>query len=259
LVVDNDFAHSARAVVDAVAGAFPVELDYVTQDIPGHATVRNTALDRVSANTAVCFVDDDAMLPPGWVASMRDEQFRQPTAVIRSRYLHVAQLPTASEALTKLVDSVRISDLLPAGTSGLLLPASAVEEFRFDPYFDRSGAEDMDLLARLAARGYVQVLADAVVIEEDRVQVLTQAQQRELARWNGRLATIAMSRRGTSTLGFRLKALLESASASAHAVVRFVLRRPQAGSAYRNLAVSRWAMVSAPLRPPASLPARPVP
>lgn len=257
LVVDNDLTHSARSVVDAVSGEFPVGLDYVSQDIPGYATVRNAALDRVLAGAAVCFIDDDAVVPPGWVQSMRDAQIRQPAAVIRSRYLHVAELPGTSDALSTLVEGVHLADLLPAGTSGLLLPSAVVAEFRFDSYFDLSGAEDMDLLARLQARGYVEVRADAVVIEEDRVQVLTQAQQRELARWNGRLATIALSRRGTSTLGFRAHALLQSASACAQAAVRIVLGRQQAAHAYRNLAVSRWAMVSAPLRPPASLPSRP--
>ncbi len=257
LVVDNDDSHSAQSVVDALSGSFPVRLDYVAQDTPGYATVRNAALDRVEPGAGVCFIDDDAMVPDGWVQTMRDEQVRHPDAVIRSRYLHVAELPSTSDALTTLVQEVRMEELLPAGTSGLLLPASVVQDFRFDSYFDLSGAEDMDLLARLDARGFVQVLADAVVVEEDRVQILTQAQQRELARWNGRLATIAMAR-GTSTLGFRVQALLQSLSASAQTAVRLLVRRPQAASAYRNLAVSRWAMVSAPIRPPASLPARPV-
>ncbi|MDO9485516.1 MAG: glycosyltransferase family A protein [Actinomycetota bacterium] len=258
LVVDNDHTHSAQSVVDAVSGSFPVSLDYLAKDAPGYSTVRNAALDRVEEGVAVCFIDDDAMVPEGWVQTMRGEQLRQPEAVIRSRYLHVAELPSTHEALTTLVQEVRMEELLPAGTSGLLLPASVVQGFRFDSYFDLSGAEDMDLLARLDARGVVHVLAAAVVVEEDRVRILTQAQQRELARWNGRLATIAMARRGTSTLGFRVQALLQSLSASAQAAVRLILRRPQAASAYRNLAVSRWAMVTAPIRPPASLPARPV-
>lgn len=258
LVVDNDRVHSARMVVDAVAQAFPVALDYVTQERPGYATVRNAALDRVAAGTAVCFIDDDALVPPGWVEAMRGEQLRHPDAAIRSRYLHVPRLPGSSQALTALVERARIADLRPAGTSGLLLPAMATEDFRFDSYFDHSGAEDMDLLARLQTHGFREVLADAVVVEEDRVQVLTQEQQRQLARWNGRLATIAMARRGSGTLGFRVSALVQAARALVQAALRRLLGRREAAQAYGNLAASRWAMATAPLKPPKTLGSRPV-
>jgi len=257
LVVDNDLGHSARMVVDAVSPGFPVTLDYVTQERPGYATVRNAALERIAGGNAICFIDDDAVVPSGWVQAMRGEQARHPDAVIRSRYLHLPQLPDSSEALAALVDRTRVADLLPAGTSGLLLPAKVTKGFRFDAYFDRSGAEDMDLLARLQAHGFHEVLADAVVVEQDRVQVLTPEQQRQLARWNGRLATIAMARRGSSTLGFRMSALGQSAWARAQSVLRLVLGRRQAAHAYRNLATSRWAMATAPLRPPKALDSRP--
>ena len=258
LVVDNDRVHSARMVVDAVAQTFPVALDYVTQERPGYATVRNAALDRVVAGTAICFIDDDALVPPGWVEAMRGEQVRHPDAVVRSRYLHVPQSPSSSQALTTLVERTRIVDLRPAGTSGLLLPAKATRDFRFDSYFDHSGAEDMDLLARLQTHGFHEVLADAVVIEDDRVQVLAQEQQRQLARWNGRLATIAMARRGSGTLGFRASALAQSVWASAQAALRRLLGRRAAAQAYGNLAASRWAMATAPLKPPKTLGSRPV-
>ncbi len=258
LVVDNDPSQSARVVVEQGVDAFPVPLDYVAQEKPGYATVRNSALDRVGAGTAVCFIDDDALVPGGWVPAMRTAQASHPTAVIRSRYLHVAQFPESINELSRVIGGGQLSSLQPAGTSGLLLPSAVVEGFRFDPYFDHSGAEDMDLLARLQEHGFVEHIADAVVVEEDRVQVMSLAQQRALARWNGRLATIALARRGSSTLGFRWRALLQALSAWANAALRSVLGRRQASAAYRSLAASRWAMVTAPLHPPSSLPARPV-
>ena len=258
LVVDNDVARSAKAVVDDYASDFPVSLDYVTQDRSGYSSVRNTALDHVAAGTAICFLDDDAVVPPAWTQAMRAVLWQHPSTVIRSRYLHVPSVPIDNDALQSLVDAVDVSMLKPAGTSGLLLPAKAISEARFDPYFDRAGNEDMDLMARLSALGFAEMIADAVVIEEDRVRPLAWAQQRELARWNGRLATIAMAHRGSATLAFRFRALLSSVWALMQSGVRLVLGRSQAAHSYLNFAVGRWGMATAPLKPPAELPARPV-
>jgi len=258
LVVDNDVARSASAVVEEFAGAFPVALDYVTQDRSGYSSVRNTALDHVGAGTAVCFLDDDAVAPPAWAHAMRAAQLGHPSTVIRSRYLHVPSVPAEDSGLQPLVDAVSIAGLSPAGTSGLLLPAAAVSKFRFDPYFDKSGSEDMDLLARLSEHGFSQMIADAVVIEEDRVRPLPWAEQRVLAKWNGNLATIAMAHRGAPTLGFRIRALARSAWAFAQAILRFLLGRKSAGHSHLNLASSRWGMAIAPLKPPESLGSRPV-
>ena len=258
LVVDNDVALSARVVVEESRRTFPVALDYVTQDRAGYSSVRNTALDHVGADTAVCFLDDDAVIPPAWIQRMHAALSEHPATVIRSRYLHVPSVPADNAALQALVDAVNVSELTPAGTSGLLLPAKAVGAVRFDPYFDEAGAEDMDLMARLIELGFPDLITDAVVIEEDRVRPLAWAQQRELAQWNGRLATIAMARRGSPTLSFRARALLNSGWALAQTALRFILGRRQAGHSYLNFAASRWGMATAPLKPPASLGARPV-
>ena len=258
LVVDNDAAQSARAVVDEFGSQFPVPLDYVLHERPGYASVRNAALDHVGAGVAVCFLDDDAVAPASWAHEMRTAASRHPGMVIRSRYLHVASVPAANHELQSVVDAVDISSLSPAGTSGLLLPPEAFIDLRFDPYFDKAGTEDMDLMARLSARGFTELIADAVVIEHDRVRPLAAAQQRELARWNGRLATIALAHRGSSTLGLRARALASAAWALAQATVRLILGRRQAASSYRNFAASRWGMATAPIKPPAELPARPV-
>ncbi|MDO8733464.1 MAG: glycosyltransferase family A protein [Actinomycetota bacterium] len=258
LVVDNDVAQSARSVVEDFAPSFPVALDYLTQERSGYSSVRNTALDHVAVSTAVCFIDDDAVVPPAWVQEMRAQQLEHPSTVIRSRYLHVPSVPVEDIALQPLVDAVNITELSPAGTSGLLLPAKAFAEVRFDPYFDLAGTEDMDLLARMSVLGFVELIADTVVIEEDRVRPLAWSQQRELAKWNGRLATIAMAHRGSPTLAFRARALLSSAWALCKSMVRLILGRKQAGHSYLNFAVSRWGMATAPFKPPAELPARPV-
>lgn len=257
LVLDNDPAQTARAVVDDAAPGFPVEIGYAAEARAGYATVRNAALDAVPTASAVCFIDDDAVVPAGWVRAMAEAHARAPQSVIRSRYLHVAELPTALAGLPAMLDGVDLAALGPAGTSGLLIPASAVQEARFDPYFDRSGGEDMDLLARMRGLGHPEVLADAVVIEEDRVSALTPAQQRTLARWNGRLATIARAHRGTSTAGWRISALLRAGWALLQALARFALGRRDAGLAHLSFAASRWGMAAAPLRPPAELGGRP--
>ena len=258
LIVDNDVAQSAKTVAEEFGSQFPVKLDYVVQQRPGYSSVRNAALDHVAAGTAVCFLDDDAVVPASWAHAMSDASSQHPGKVIRSRYLHVAAVPAANHEIQSVVDAVDISSLSPAGTSGLLLPPEAFIDLRFDPYFDKAGTEDMDLMARLSARGFTELIADAVVIEHDRVRPLAAAQQRELARWNGRLATIALAHRGSATLDFRVRALASAAWALAQATVRLILGRRQAASSYRNFAASRWGMATAPIKPPAELPARPM-
>ncbi|MDD2818516.1 MAG: glycosyltransferase family A protein [Candidatus Nanopelagicales bacterium] len=257
LVLDNDAAQSAQPVVKAALSDFPVAIQYSTEARAGYATVRNAALDVIPSGAAVCFIDDDAVVPHGWLRTMFEAHGRSPQSIIRSRYLHVATLPPTTDELADLLVGVDMAALGPAGTSGLLLPAGAHQEVRFDPYFDRSGAEDMDLLARLDALGHPELLADAVVIEQDRVQSLTPAQQRAIARWNGRLSTIARAHRGCPTLGWRIGAAARSVWALLQAVARFALGRRDAGHSYMSYSASRWAMAAAPIRPPNELGGRP--
>lgn len=258
LVVDNDPDGSARPVVDAL-DSFPVVTEYVMEPRPGYSTVRNRALDAASSSVAVCFVDDDAVVPRDWIRQMNDTFLQHPDSIVRSRYAHVPTLPDGPREMVEAIDGLGdLSARQPAGTSGLLLPTGVLGDARFDEYFDRSGGEDMDLLLRLGRAGVTEVLADTVVLEEQRVAPLPLAAQVRVARWNGRVATIIRLRAGLPTARYRTRALADAGAALARSLPRFVLGRRDGAKGYAALAAGRWAMATAPRTAPSSLGPRPL-
>ena len=258
LVVDNDPKGSAQAVVDRL-GSFPVAIDYVMEPRPGYSTVRNRALDAAGSSAAVCFIDDDAVVPPDWLRQMNHARVSHPTSIIRSRYAHVPTLPKGRRDTVAAVKELGdLSARQPAGTSGLLLPLDVLGQLRFDEYYDRSGGEDMYLLLRLHLAGVPEVVADTVVLEEQRVAPLPLAAQLRIARWNGRIATIIRIRAGVPTVRSRVQALVDAGAALAGALPRFVLGRREGAKGYATLAAGRWAMATAPRTAPAILGQRPL-
>lgn len=73
LIVDNDPAGSAKAVVDAFAAQAPeMDLAYVVEPTPGIPAARNRALDAAIAGgaTLLCFTDDDARPTTTWLRAL---------------------------------------------------------------------------------------------------------------------------------------------------------------------------------------------
>lgn len=258
LVVDNDPDGSAQAVVDAME-VLPVPIEYVREPRPGYSTVRNRALDAARSADAVCFLDDDAVVPADWIRQMHDTHLRHPTSIVRSRYAHVPTIPDGPREMIEAIDALGdLATRQPAGTSGLLLPIRVLGGLRFDEYYDRSGGEDMDLLLRLHRAGVPEVIADTLVLEQQRVAPLPLAAQLRVARWNGRVATIIRLRAGLPTGRYRTRAVADAGAALVGALPRFVLGRRQGAKGYATLAAGRWAMATAPLKAPANLGARPL-
>jgi succinoglycan biosynthesis protein ExoM len=75
VVVDNDQAPSAQALVEALAAGAPFPLIYLHEPRPGVATARNAALARAQGRL-IAFLDDDEEAPPGWLAALLDAQAR---------------------------------------------------------------------------------------------------------------------------------------------------------------------------------------
>lgn len=259
LVVDNDQATSAWQVVDAARAGMPVALDYIVEPRKGFATVRNTALEAAGGADAICFLDDDAVVPADWLSTMRRTHERTPSAIVRSRYAHIAVVPDTPSEIPAAIDSLGpLEQYGPAGTSGLLLPSSTLGQLRFDPYYDRSGGEDLDLLLRLELSGAHTVLADTVVLEHQRVGALPVDVQLRLARWNGALSMIIRTRAGAPTRAVRWRARWEALFAIARAATAAVLGKKAAAAGFRGLAAGQWAMASAPRHAPAQIGSRPV-
>jgi succinoglycan biosynthesis protein ExoM len=81
VVVDNDGAGSARAVVDALTG-FPWPIKYVVEPKPGISAARNTGVRHAGAVDFVAFVDDDEWVDPSWLVELLRAQERTHAQVV---------------------------------------------------------------------------------------------------------------------------------------------------------------------------------
>ena len=73
VVVDNDPAGSARAVVEALTAETAMPLVYVATPRPGIATARNAGV-AAGRSALVAFLDDDEVASPGWLKALLDVQ-----------------------------------------------------------------------------------------------------------------------------------------------------------------------------------------
>jgi succinoglycan biosynthesis protein ExoM len=69
LVVDNDSAASAAAIVQQAGGP---RVRYVVEPTPGIAAARNRALDEAAGSRLLAFIDDDERPLAGWLSSLLD-------------------------------------------------------------------------------------------------------------------------------------------------------------------------------------------
>ena len=81
VVVDNDAAGSARAVVDGLEG-FPWAIEYAVEPRRGISAARNAAVRRAGAVDFVAFVDDDEWAEPAWLAELLRAQSRTEADVV---------------------------------------------------------------------------------------------------------------------------------------------------------------------------------
>ncbi|MGE5272128.1 MAG: glycosyltransferase family 2 protein [Thiohalocapsa sp.] len=160
VVVDNDAAGSARAVVERVAAAAGVRVRYVPEPRPGISHARNTGVAS-AAGQYVAFIDDDEAAEPGWLAAMLATIERSGADAVIGPVR--PQFP-AGQAVDAYRRGVYTRDTgLPTGTqlarwSGIgntLLDKARcfTAEQPFDPRLGLSGGEDSLFFRQLLRRG----------------------------------------------------------------------------------------------------------
>jgi len=176
VIIDNDAAGSARAVVEAAAADFPIPLDYVIESVRGIPQARNRAVAIATERGAdlIGFIDDDEEPQPDWLARMLEVRERTGAAVVAGRYEPVFERPPPHWMVEgRFFEPVRhrTGDIIPwihARTSGVListskLPAGAQP---FDERLQLTGGSDTDFFRRIQRDGGKIVWCDEGVVIE---------------------------------------------------------------------------------------------
>jgi len=174
VVVDNDAAGSARAVVERLnSRPMPFELRYDIQPERNIAKTRNRTVAMANGDW-LAFIDDDERAPAGWLAALlaAAEQHRAdgilapveprlpdcaPMWIRRGRFYDFPRLPTGAEVP---YNRMRFGNVLLRGDPLRALPGP------FDPAYGLSTGEDGDLLVRMARAGSRIVWCDEACVWE---------------------------------------------------------------------------------------------
>lgn len=174
VVVDNDAAGSARAVVDRRRdrGA-PFPIHYAIQPVKNISLTRNRTVELANGDW-IAFIDDDERAPSAWLGQLAGTVMRYaadgalgpvepivpthaPAWIRRGSFYDWARMKTGAVIpLNKL----RFGNVLLRGA--LLREAAAP----FDPSYGLTGGEDGDLLGRLVQRGARVVWCDEAIVHE---------------------------------------------------------------------------------------------
>jgi succinoglycan biosynthesis protein ExoM len=171
VVIDNDHARSAEAVVRRFAASSPLAVRYDVEPRQNIARARNRAVEHATGDF-VAFIDDDECPPPRWLLTLFTARQRYgadgvlgpvrpryaeppPAWVVRGRFYERATYPTGF-----------VIDWRKGRTGNVLLrrdvfPAGAPP---FRPEF--LSGEDQDFFRRVIAQGRVFVWCDEAAVHE---------------------------------------------------------------------------------------------
>jgi succinoglycan biosynthesis protein ExoM len=174
VVVDNDAAGSARAVVEQrIRDGAPFPIHYAIQPEKNISLTRNKTV-ALATGDWLAFIDDDERAPPAWLRQLTEAAARfgadgvlgpvdpvvpasAPAWIRRGRFYDFPRLPTGTPIPP---NRLRFGNVL---VKGAWLRGAAPP---FDPALGLTGGEDGDLLARLALEGARLVWCDEALVRE---------------------------------------------------------------------------------------------
>lgn len=161
IVVDND----ANGSAEDVARASRLNVDYVVEAKPGIAAARNASLDRLPPDaTHVVFVDDDEIVPVGWMDALLDVANRYGAEIVCGpvRTIFPPEAPRWIERggyIQRSPEAEGLTSRTPATNNTLLSLATyrRAGSPRFDESFSATGGSDTDFFTRLIASSGAKV------------------------------------------------------------------------------------------------------
>lgn len=174
IVVDNDCAESAKALVRAFSERCSVSVAYYCEPAQSISLARNLAIEH-SRGDFIAFVDDDEFPQDDWLLKLYKacEQFSAdgvlgpvkphfqtppPTWVEKGKFFYRPSFATGSI----------IKDYRHTRTGNVLLRRTLFRENEpaFDPRFGRTGSEDKEFFKRKIAAGGLFVWCDEATVYE---------------------------------------------------------------------------------------------
>ncbi len=185
VVVDNDAAGSARAVVEAYRSRIAWPVTYARERVQGISYARNRAIRLALERGAdfVAFVDDDEVVAEAWLDELVDVQARYDADIVAGPVLPRYEPGTPGwVARGRFFEQPRHATGAPlafAATNNVLIASRLVGApgSGFDESFALTGGEDTHFFMRAREAGARIVWADRAVVE-DAVPVA-----RATARW----------------------------------------------------------------------------
>ena len=104
LVIDNDSAASAEALVRQRQEKAKVSLTYAVEIKPGLSSARNRGV-ALSRGSIIVFIDDDAEASPGWLASLLDAFKEETVWAAGGKVLPIWDAPRPAWLPDKLVSA----------------------------------------------------------------------------------------------------------------------------------------------------------
>lgn len=172
LVVDNDPAASARALVTRVARQTEVAVHYEHEPTPGIAAARNRALDAAGDVDVLVFIDDDERPSPQWLSLLLQTYRRHSSAavigpVVSEFTVEPGAWVTAGRFFQRLRRPTGTA-VSVAATNNLLLDLHQVRALglRFDAEFGLSGGSDTLFTRALHRHGGQLIWCDEAVVTD---------------------------------------------------------------------------------------------
>jgi succinoglycan biosynthesis protein ExoM len=158
IVADNDEDDRARAMIDAMAREFGLDLHYVHAPQKNISIARNACLDAASGDW-LGFVDDDETVAPQWMEAMLGEAehggWDAVLGPVDAVYPETAPAWLRQGAFHSTRPVVVGAAIRTGYTGNVMMRRDFIARagLRFDPARGRTGGEDLDFFYRLTDAG----------------------------------------------------------------------------------------------------------
>jgi GT2 family glycosyltransferase len=167
LVIDNDPCGGAAETVRTACGATPdVVVEYVHEQLPGLAAVRNRAITESEGSRLLAFIDDDGRPGAHWLAALLEVWAATGSAAVAGRVLeHYERTPDPwiiAGGFFRRRSLPTFTSVRSAPCGNLLIDLDVVRRMhlRFDEGLGLTGGEDTLFTRRLTSAGESIVWSD---------------------------------------------------------------------------------------------------